>query len=75
MPMGQKAAVLSLPDQIQGLRPPFHPNSEDLTMHSPYLGWIVPYEWQESPEWLDGEPESDDYPDDCDSEGYLIDTN
>ena len=44
-------------------------------MHSPYLGWIVPYEWQESPEWLDGEPESDEYPEDCDSEGYLIDTN
>jgi hypothetical protein len=44
-------------------------------MHSPYLGWIVPYKWQESPEWLDGEPESDDYPEDCDAEGYLIDTN
>ena len=44
-------------------------------MESPYLGWIVPYSWQEScfsgdPD--DSEPEIDD---DVDDEGYLIITN
>jgi len=46
-----------------------------MTHESPYLGWIVPYEWQESPEWRDGEPETVDYPPDCDAEGYLITQN
>jgi len=38
-------------------------------MHSPYMGWIVPYEWQET------DTELDEYPPDCDSEGYLIEQN
>jgi len=44
-------------------------------MHSPYLGWIVPNEWQEPGSNGDDEPETDGYPEDCDAEGYLIDQN
>jgi hypothetical protein len=44
-------------------------------MHSPYMGWIVPYVWQESPEWDETDTELDEYPPDCDSEGYLIEQN
>ena len=44
-------------------------------MHSPYLGWIVPLEWQEPGYSGDDDPETTGYPDDCDAEGYLIDQN
>ncbi len=44
-------------------------------MESPYIGWIVPHEWQEPGYNGDDEPETTGYPDDCDAEGYLIDQN
>jgi hypothetical protein len=66
--MGQKAAVLSLPDQIRGLRPPFHPFHTDLIMESPYLGWIVPYEWQEPGDDDDITPETAEQWDECDGD-------
>lgn len=65
----------SLAADNRGLRPPPPHLARTMTHESPYLGWIVPYEWQESPEWLDGEPETVDYPPDCDAEGYLITQN
>ena len=44
-------------------------------MESPYLGWIVPYGWQEPDDgdnFDDFEPEIDD---ELDAEGYLITAN
>ena len=41
-----------------------------MSQYSPYLGWLVPYEWQEM--LYDEGPESNEYPEDCDADGYLI---
>jgi len=41
-------------------------------MESPVMGWLIPYEWQEPDHGNDLEPETESYPPDCDSEGYLI---
>ena len=72
MPTAPGPHVSLLPDQngaIWPLSPTFH------AMESPYVGWIVPHEWQEPGYNGDDDPETTGYPDDCDAEGYLIDQN
>ena len=41
---------------------------------SPFMGWIVPYPWQESDDdsSFNSEGEEDQVDDDVDDEGYLI---
>jgi len=38
---------------------------------SPFLGWIVPYSWQEDDD-VDATEEEDQVNDDVDEDGYLI---
>jgi len=41
-------------------------------MESPYMGWIVPYEWQEPGYGDDLPPDEPGIDDEIDDEGYLI---
>ena len=38
---------------------------------SPFMGWIVPYPWQE-PDYYYSEEDEEQIDDDVDDEGYLI---
>ena len=43
-----------------------------MTQHdSPFMGWIVPYPWQE-PDYEEDLEEEEQIDDDVDDEGYLI---
>lgn len=45
------------------------------TMHeSPFLGWVVPYSWQEA-DYDDATEEEEQVDDDVDEDGYLIEAN
>lgn len=45
-------------------------------MHeSPFLGWIVPYSWQEADYDDATEEEEEQVDDDVDEDGYLIEAN
>jgi hypothetical protein len=41
---------------------------------SPFMGWIVPYQWQE-PDYEEDLEEEEEIDDDVDDEGYLITSN
>jgi len=41
---------------------------------SPFMGWIVPYQWQE-PDYEEDLEEEEEIDDDVDDEGYLITGN
>ena len=46
-----------------------------MTQHdSPFMGWIVPYPWQE-PDYEEDLGEEEQIDDDVDDEGYLITDN
>lgn len=41
---------------------------------SPFLGWVVPYSWQEA-DYGDATEEEEQVDDDVDEDGYLIEAN